>query len=118
MLFLLAFPVISCVALLWRHLQTYAPSNVLIRRVRSAQARWRTTAALALLTAALLIAMHATSQALAHGGPGWLNLLVLVLAWDAIKFLVLMLIVAVRCVRAVLVRCRMGARDIGRRLGA
>jgi len=37
MLFLFALPVISCVALFWRYLQIFAPSNVLIRMVRSAR---------------------------------------------------------------------------------
>lgn len=85
MLFLLALPVISCVALLGRHLQIYGPTNMLIRHFRSAPPRWRTVSALAALAAALLIAMHAVAVAVEHGAPGWLNLFVIVLAWDAIK---------------------------------
>jgi hypothetical protein len=33
-------------------------------------------------------AVHAISLAIAAGAPGWLNLVVLLLAWDAIKFAV------------------------------
>lgn len=85
MLFLIALPVISCVALFWRYLQIYAPSNVLIRRVRSAQPRWRTTGGLLVLALMLLVAMNVVDNAVQRGAPGWLNLVVLVLAWDAIK---------------------------------
>jgi hypothetical protein len=85
MLFLLAIVVVSCVAAFWRNLQLYAPSNRLIRHVRSAPPEWRTLLALAVLTVALLVAMNAIAQAVEHGAPGWLNLVVLVLAWDAIK---------------------------------
>lgn len=85
MLFLLAVPVISCVAFLWRYLQIYAPSNMLIRRVRLAPPRGRTVLILLALAVSLLIAMHIVSQAVGQGAPSWLNLVVLVLAWDAIK---------------------------------
>lgn len=89
MLFLIALPVISCVALFWRYLQIYAPSNVLIRRVRSAQPRWRTTGALLVLALMLLIAMNVVDHAVRRGAPGWLNLVVLILAWDAIRIALL-----------------------------
>jgi len=85
MLFLIALPVISCVALFWRYLQIYAPSNVLIRRVRSAHPRWRTTGGLLVLAPMLLVAMNVVDHAVQRGAPDWLNLVVLVLAWDAIK---------------------------------
>lgn len=85
MLFLLVLPVISCVTLLWRCLQIYAPSNMLIRYVRSAPPRWRTVLFLLAFALVLLVAMHLVSEAGERGAPGWLNLVVLVLAWDAIK---------------------------------
>jgi hypothetical protein len=85
MLILLALPVIVAVTALHRYLQLYAPSNMLVRRARSAQPRWRTVAALAVLTATLLAAMHGVTEAVAAGAPTWLYLLVLVLAWDTIK---------------------------------
>ena len=85
MLFLLALPVISCVALLWRNLQIYAPSNMLIRRVRSTPQRARTVPTLLALAAALLVAMHIVSEAVGCGAARWLNLVVLILGWGAIK---------------------------------
>ena len=40
---------------------------------------------LAGLTVGLLLVMQAVTAALASGAPGWLNLVVLLLAWDALK---------------------------------
>lgn len=85
MLLLLMVPVVFVVASTHRYLQVYAPSNVLIARARVAPPRLRTAAGLALVTAALVVAMHLFTEAIAAGAPGWLNLLVLILAWDAIK---------------------------------
>ncbi|KRA37891.1 hypothetical protein ASD81_04190 [Nocardioides sp. Root614] len=45
--------------------------------------------------------MNGVSLAIDAGGPGWLNLVALVLCWDAIKFVLLALLVAVRFVVAV-----------------
>ena len=85
MLLLLALPVIVAVAAMHRYLQFYAPSNLLARRVRAHEPRLRTAAVLIVLAGLLLVAMHVLAEAVAHGAPGWLNLVVLVLAWDAIK---------------------------------
>lgn len=98
MLFLLFLPVVGCVALLWRYLQIYALSNVLIRQVRVAAPRWRTVVALAVLAVMLLVAMHAVAQAVEHGAPAWLNLVVLTLAWDGIKVALLAIATAVRAI--------------------
>lgn len=85
MLVLLAFPVMVVVATVHRSLQFYAPSNLLVRQVRAGQPRWRIVTAVLVLAASLLVAMHLTAQAVAAGAPGWLNLVVLLLGWDAIK---------------------------------
>ncbi|KRF32292.1 hypothetical protein [Nocardioides sp. Soil805] len=85
MLILLAIPVIVAVALAHRSVQAVAPSNLLVRRVRSAQPRWRTGALLLGLAMVLLLTMHIVANAASAGFPGWLNLVVLVLAWDALK---------------------------------
>jgi|GEM_PF-1840836 len=85
MILLLAFPVLLTVGLVHRYLQNYAPSNVLVRRVRSTHPRARTAAGLLAIACVLLIAMHVAAVAVAAGAPGWLNLVVLVLAWDALK---------------------------------
>ena len=86
MLVLLAIPVIAAVAITHRFIQAVAPSNLLVRSVRSAAPRWAIAAALLGLAMTLLVTMHVVAYAVSAGAPGWLNLLVLVLAWDALKF--------------------------------
>src|SRR5688500_3872234 len=85
MLFLLVLPVLGVVALAYRYFQIYAPSNVLARRVRTSPPSLRRVVGLLLLALVLLSAMHALAEAVASGAPAWLNLVVLLLAWDAIK---------------------------------
>lgn len=97
MVLLLALPVFATIALMHRCLQTYAPTNRLVRRVRLAAPRLRIAVGLLTAAAVLLIAMHMVGVAVASGAPGWLNLVVLVLAWDAIKIGWLALIVGFRC---------------------
>jgi hypothetical protein len=53
--------------------------------VRSAPPRWRTVPLLFALAVVLLVAMHIVSEAIGRGAPSWLNLVVVVLAWDSIK---------------------------------
>ncbi|GIM62448.1 hypothetical protein Pve01_76430 [Planomonospora venezuelensis] len=88
MLILLASPVVVAVAAVHHCLQDYAPSNVLVRRMRTQRPRWRTAFALAGIAGVLLLAMHAVAAAVAAGASGWLNLVVLILAWDTIKLVV------------------------------
>lgn len=97
MLLLFALPVIAAVAVVHRYLHLYAPTNLLVRRLRAEEPRWRTAAVVVVVGAGLLVAMHATASAVVHGAPGWLNLLVLVLAWDAIKLGLAALELVVRC---------------------
>ena len=103
MLILLAIPVILAAALLHRFVQRVGPSNLLVRRVRSAQPRWRTAVVLLGLAAVLLTTTHVIANAISAGAPGWLNLVVLVLAWDALKVgwlavsVILRAIVSVAC---------------------
>lgn len=85
MLILLAIPVIVAVAFVHRLTQVVAPSNLLVRSVRSARPRGRVAAALLGLAAFLFIAMHVVANEVSAGAPGWLNVVVLVLAWDALK---------------------------------
>ena len=85
MLMLLFIPILYVVACAYRYLQLYAPSNLLIARVRTSPPRWRTATFLMALAYALIWATHYLSMAIQHGALGWLNLIVLVLAWDAIK---------------------------------
>lgn len=85
MIMLLALPVIAAVALAHRYLVLYAPSNVLKRRVRAAAPALSTVAAMLAVASGLMLAMKVVSDAAAPGGPGWLNMVVIILAWDAIK---------------------------------
>lgn len=85
MLFMLALPVLIAVAAMHRYLQLNAPSNLLARRVGTAVPTFRMGIALVALAAVLLTLMHVLAEAIASGAPGWLNLVVLVLAWDALK---------------------------------
>ena len=48
--------------------------------------------------------MRALGEAIANGAPGWLNLVVLLLAWDAIKIGLLAVVVSVRTVFGALSR--------------
>jgi|SRR3954454_13348694 hypothetical protein len=98
MLIMLAIPVIVAVAYMHRFIQEVAPSNVLARTVRSVRPRWRMAAGLFGLTGLMLLAMHAVAKTVSAGAPGWLNLVVFVLAWDAVKFAVLACLTSLRCV--------------------
>ncbi len=104
MLILLALPVIVTVAAMHRYLQSYAPTNVLTHRVRSREPQWWAIPVLVGVAAAFFVAMHALGEAVASGAAGWLNLVVLVLAWDAIKIAVLAMIQVVRCGRRSIAR--------------
>ena len=96
MLCLVALPVFSSVALAQRCLLLYAPSNLMIRRIRSAAPSWRTVVRLVTLASYLVGVVHALALAIEAGAPSWLNLLVLVLAWDAIKIGGLALLISAR----------------------
>lgn len=85
MLLLLALPVIAMAAATHRYLLLYAPSNVLLRRARAAPPTARMVAGFLGWGLALFLAMHALAQQVAAGAPAWLNILILVLAWDGIK---------------------------------
>lgn len=97
MLFLVVVPVFLVVALAHRGLQLYAPSNVMIKRARIGPPDWRSVLVLAALAVATLVVIHRLELAVSAGAPAWINLLVLILAWDAIKFGVASVLVAVRC---------------------
>jgi hypothetical protein len=58
--------------------------------------RLRTVGILAVLVGALLLALRAVEVAIAAGAPGWVNIVALVLAWDAIKFSVVLLLTPLR----------------------
>lgn len=102
MLFMLALPILIAVAGMHRYLQLYAPSNLLACRVRTAVPTIRMGVGLMACSAVLLVLMHVLAEAIAAGGPGWLNLAVLVLALDVIKLTLVGLAVAARSLAALL----------------
>lgn len=114
MLIPLALLVVVAVAAVHRYLQAYAPSNVLVRRMRTQRPRWRTVFALAGIAGVLLIAMHAVATAVAGGASGWLNLVVLILAWDTIKLVVAAFAAFLRATWAGARRVRLGVAEPGR----
>lgn len=85
MLVLLFVPIFYVVAWAYRYLQLFAPSNLVMARVRRSRPRWRTVVKLAILTAIILVVMHLVGEAVVAGAPGWLNVVVLILIWDALK---------------------------------
>lgn len=85
MLILLAIPVIVAVACGHRLSQAVAPSNILIRHVRGTRPRVRRAIGLAALSLALIALAHALERMIEAGAADWLNLIVVVLLWDAIK---------------------------------
>lgn len=99
LLLLIAVPVVILAAFTQRLLQAYAPSNVLIRCVRTSRPTVGAAAALCVLALGCVAAVHAISLAIATGAPGWLNLVVLVLAWDAIKFFGMVALLSLRLLR-------------------
>lgn len=97
MLWLLMVPLLILVTCGHRYLQLSAPSNAVIARARISPPRPRSALILGVLASTALVAMHQLAAAVAAGAPDWLNLVVLVLAWDAIKFGLAAVYVAVRC---------------------
>ena len=93
---MLFLPILTLAAAIHRCLRLYAPSNVLVARLRAAPQRWRTAGALITLALFFLGSAHGVNVAIAAGAPAWLNLAALILAWDAIKLSWLALGVAAR----------------------
>ncbi|GAA4182922.1 hypothetical protein GCM10022288_01540 [Gryllotalpicola kribbensis] len=95
-------------------LRRYMPTNILLDLIRTRRGlKWGIPAML--LAAPYLLAASICTNLLADGGPGWLSLLVLLLIWNALKFIVmgpvsLALLVRVRIQEAV-ARCRARRQD-------
>lgn len=105
------------------YLHVYGPTNVLIRYLRSAEGRkWALPLSLA-FTIGYLAATVGLTAALNAGAPGWLNILGLVAAWNAVKFACLAaleVLLALRWATGPLLRrarreAGLGLRDLARR---
>lgn len=79
--------------------RSYAPSNIIIRRVHTRSGiKWGP------LVGLVGVAVYATIMAVAvtllhHGAPGWINLIVLIAFWDTMKFAFLIPTSIVRLLR-------------------
>lgn len=96
MFLLLMVPVVVLVAAVHRVLQLYAPSNVLAARVRRERPRFGTALRLVAMAVVLVVGAHLLATWAATGGPDWLNLVVLIAIWDAMKFTLLAIAVILR----------------------
>ena len=68
-------------------LRTYMPTNILLDALRTRRSlKWGMPAML--IAAPYLLGAWLLTVWIAYGGPGWLNLLVLLFIWNALKFLV------------------------------
>ena len=68
------------------YLQAFAPTNILLRHLRTRGGlKWAIPAGLVLVPA-YLIAAAITTAVLDDGGPGWLNVVALTCIWNAMKF--------------------------------
>ena len=94
------------IALVWslsvairRYLCSYMPTNIAIDLLRTRRGlMWAVPAALVAVLAYLFAAAMASS-AVDRGGPGCLNILVLLFAWDACKFAALLPITLLSALR-------------------
>lgn len=84
---------------IYRLFQRFAPSNIIIRQVHRRDAiTWGPLVGLAGVTIYGLLVV-ATATIVDHGGPGWINLIVAVAFWDAVKFAWLIPVSLVRLLR-------------------
>ena len=68
-------------------LRTYMPTNILLNALRTRRGlKWGVPAML--IAVPYLLGAWLLTVWIADGGPGWLNLLVLLFIWNALKFLV------------------------------
>lgn len=80
-------------------LRLYMPTNILLDAIRTRRGlKWGMPAML--LAVPYLFAASACSAWVANGGPGWANVLVLLFAWNALKFIFMGLMSLVLLVRA------------------
>lgn len=79
-------PILAMTSFIYSLLQRYAPSNIVLRWVRSRRGlKWGAPAMF--LSLPYLGFAFWCSSVVAGGRPGWLNLVVLLSLWSAMKFL-------------------------------
>jgi hypothetical protein len=78
---------IAFVSRIYAFLQRSMPTNILIRATHTRRGlKWGVPAML--LAVAYVVIAAALAQWVADGAPGWINLLVLLCLWNALKFFV------------------------------
>jgi hypothetical protein len=86
------------VSRIYAFFQRTMPTNILIRATRTRRGlKWGVPAML--LAVAYIVIAAALAQWVAGGAPGWINVLVLVCLWNALKFFVHGPITVVRLLR-------------------
>lgn len=69
-------------------LHRYMPTNIMLDLIRTRRGlKWGVPAML--LAAPYLLAASICTNAITHGGHGWLNVLVILFCWDAMKLLLM-----------------------------
>jgi len=91
------------------YLRRYMPTNIALDAIRTRRGlKWGIPATL--LAVPYFLAANYCRTLIEDGGPGWLNLLVLLFCWNALKFLIMGPISVVLLTRARMeewaVRCR------------
>lgn len=99
MFLLFTAPVVVLVATVQRALQLYTPSNVVSTRVRGDRPQLGTAMRLSVVAAGLVVGARLLAVWTTAGGPSWLNLVVLIAIWDAVKFALLAVAVMLRSAR-------------------
>ncbi len=78
---------IRLAATIYGYLNSYAPSNVLIRHLQTSSCRgWAVPISAALAAVCYLALVVGLNAAVESGGPTWLNLIVFTCVWNTIRF--------------------------------
>lgn len=81
------------------YLRRYMPTNIALDAIRTRRGlKWGVPAML--LAVPYLLAASYCITVIEDGGPGWLNLLVLLFGWNALKFLVMGPVSVILLIRA------------------
>ena len=88
------------------YLRRYMLTNIALDAIRTRRGlKWGVPAML--LAAPYLLAASICTSLIADGGPGWLNLLVLLFIWNAIKFIIMGPVSATRLIVVRLAEARL-----------
>ena len=95
-------------------LRRYMPTNILLDAIRTRRGlKWGVPAML--LAVAYLILASICTNLISAGGPGWLNLLVLLFLWNTLKFILIGPVSFVLLIRARLRERKVAVMSTGRR---